>query len=108
MLDIQQTLSETQAQLDSHASQLKLLMQQTTRQNVQVTFRPEVTLTQGRAANPIWTALRDAGQVMARSAAMVITFLASFLPWLVVLLPLLWVIRKLWSRWRRRRAQPLA
>lgn len=105
VLDIQQTLSQTQAELDSHATQLKLLMQQTTRQHVQVAFRPEVTLTEGRAANPIWTALRDAGQVMADSVASLITLVAAFVPWLVVLVPLVWGLRRAWA-WRARRRAP--
>lgn len=105
VLDIQQTLSQTQAELDSHATQLKLLMQQTTRQHVQVAFRPEVTLTEGRAANPIWTALRDAGRVMADSVASLITLVAAFVPWLVVLVPLVWGLRRAWA-WRARRRAP--
>ena len=108
VLEIQQTLSQTQAELDSHATQLKLLMQQTTRQHVRVSFRPEVTLTEGRAANPIWTALRDAGQVMADSVASLITLAAAFIPWLVVLVPLVWGLRRAWARRARRRAPPAA
>ena len=108
VLEIQQTLSQTQAELDSHATQLKLLMQQTTRQHVQVAFRPEVTLTEGRAANPIWTALRDAGQVMADSVASLITLVAAFVPWLVVLVPLVWGLRRVWVWRARRRAPPTA
>lgn len=108
VLEIQQTLSQTQAELDSHATQLKLLMQQTTRQHVQVAFRPEVTLTEGRAANPIWTALRDAGRVMSDSVASLITLVAAFIPWLVVLVPLVWALRRVWSWRARRRASPAA
>lgn len=108
VLEIQQTLSQTQAELDSHATQLKLLMQQTTRQHVQVAFRPEVTLTEGRAANPIWTALRDAGQVMADSVASLITLVAAFIPWLVLLVPLVWGLRRAWAWRARRRAPPTA
>lgn len=108
VLDIQQTLSQTQAELDSHATQLKLLMQQTTRQHVQVAFRPEVTLTEGRAANPIWTALRDAGRVMADSVASLITLVAAFIPWLVLLVPLGWALRRAWAWRARRRAPPAA
>ncbi|MGS5089092.1 DUF4349 domain-containing protein [Hydrogenophaga sp. A37] len=108
VLEIQQTLSQTQAELDSHATQLKLLMQQTTRQHMQVSFRPEVTLTEGRAANPIWTALRDAGRVMSDSVASLITLVAAFVPWLVVLVPLVWALRWAWAWRARRRAPPAA
>lgn len=108
VLEIQQTLSQTQAELDSHATQLKLLMQETTKQLVQVSFRPEVTLTEGRAANPIWTALRDAGQVMAGSVASLITLVAALVPWLLLVVPLLWALRRVWAWRARRRAQRTA
>lgn len=98
VLEVQQALSQTQAELDSQATQLKLLMQQTTRQNVQVSFRPEVSLVGGKAANPIWNALRNAGRVMSRSVAELITLVAALLPWLLVLLPGAWIARRLWVK----------
>ncbi len=105
VLEIQQALTQTQAELDSHATQLKFLMQQTTRQLVQVSFRPEVTLIEGGAANPIWTALREAGRVMSRSVASMVTTAAAFLPWLLVAIPLFWGLRRVWL-WRARRRAP--
>ncbi|WP_168708570.1 DUF4349 domain-containing protein [Hydrogenophaga sp. PAMC20947] len=107
VLEVQQALSQTQAELDSQATQLKLLMQQTTQQNVQVSFRPEVSLVQGRAANPIWSAVRGAGRVMSDSVAELITLLAILLPWFLVLLPVAWISRRLWVR-RVRSRKPSA
>ena len=101
MLEIQRTLSQTQAELDSDATQLKLLMQETTRQAVSVNFLPEVSLVDGGAANPIGNALRDAGQVMSHSVAGIITTVAALLPVLVIGLPLFWLLLRAW-RWLRR------
>lgn len=101
VLEIQRTLSQTQAELDSYATQLKLLMQETTRQAVNVNFRPEVSLVDGGAANPIGNALRDAGQVMSHSVAGIITAIAALLPVLVIGLPLFWLLWRFW-RWLRR------
>lgn len=101
VLEIQRTLSQTQAELDSNATQLKLLMQETTRQAVNVGFRPEVSLVDGGAANPIGNALRDAGRVMSNSVAGIITTVALLLPVLVVGLPLFWLLWRAW-RWLRR------
>ena len=101
VLEIQRTLSQTQAELDSHATQLKLLMQETQRQAVNVNFRPEVSLVDGGAANPIGNALRDAGRVMSHSVANIITALAALLPLLAIGLPLFWLALRAW-RWLRR------
>lgn len=104
VLEIQRTLSQTQAELDSYATQLKLLMQETQRQSVNVNFRPEVSLVDGGAANPIGNALRDAGRVMSHSVANVITAVAALLPLLVIGLPLFWLALRAW-RWLRRSRQ---
>ena len=101
VLEIQRTLSQTQAELDSYATQLKLLMQETQRQAVSVNFRPEVSLVDGGAANPIGNALRDAGQVMSHSVAGIITAAAALLPVLAMGLPLFWLLLRAW-RWLRR------
>ena len=104
VLEIQRTLSQTQAELDSYATQLKLLMQETQRQAVNVNFRPEVSLVDGGAANPIGNALREAGQVMSHSVAGIITAVAALLPVLVIGLPLFWLLLRGW-RWLRRSRQ---
>ena len=104
VLEIQRTLSQTQAELDSYATQLKLLMQETQRQAVNVNFRPEVSLVDGGAANPIGNALRDAGRVMSHSVANVITAVAALLPLLAIGLPLFWLALRAW-RWLRRSRQ---
>ena len=105
VLEIQRTLSQTQAELDSHATQLKLLLQETSRQAVNVSFRPEVSLVDGGAANPIGNALRDAGRVMSHSVASIITAAAALLPLLAIGLPLFWLALRAW-RWLRRSRKP--
>ena len=103
LLEIQRTLADTQAELDSSATQRKVLEQQTTKQHIQIQFTPTRTLAQGgRSYNPMMRALREAGSVLAESVGVLITFLAAVLPWLVVVLPLGWLVRVLW---RRRRAK---
>ncbi len=99
VLEIQRTLSQTQAELDSFATQLKLLQQETQRQFVTVSFLPKRTLATGGVANPVWRALSEASEVMSESLASVITFLAAALPWAIMGLPLLGLL--LWLKRRR-------
>ena len=103
LLEIQRTLADTQAELDSSATQRKVLEQQTTKQHIQIQFTPARTLSQGgHSYNPMMRALREAGSVLAESVGVLITFLAAVLPWvLVVVLPLGWLVRVLWRRRRQ-------
>ncbi|KAF1052362.1 MAG: hypothetical protein GAK34_01274 [Delftia tsuruhatensis] len=106
LLEIQRTLSDTQAELDAMAAQRKVLEQQTSKQHIQIQFTPTRALVQGGTSySPIGRALRDAGHELGESMAALITFVAAVLPWLVlVVLPLGWVLRALWRRRRARKA----
>lgn len=105
LLEIQRTLSDTQAELDAMAAQRKVLEQQTSKQHIQIQFTPTRALVQGGTSySPIGRALRDAGHVLGESMGALITFVAAVLPWLVlVVLPLGWMLRALWRRRRARK-----
>ncbi|MGJ7528440.1 DUF4349 domain-containing protein [Variovorax sp. GB1P17] len=102
LLEIQRTLADTQAELDSSATQRKVLEQQTSKQHIQIQFTTTRVLVQGgRSYNPMMNALRQAGSVLAESVGVLITFLAAVLPWLLlVVLPFGWLVRMLWRRRR--------
>jgi hypothetical protein len=106
LLEIQRTLSDTQAELDAHAARRKVLEQQTSKQLIQIQFRPTRSLVQGGGGySPVGRALRDAGSVLSESLGALITFVAAALPWVVLgLLPLAWITRALWRRRRARKA----
>ncbi|WP_399682096.1 DUF4349 domain-containing protein [Xenophilus sp.] len=105
LLEIQRTLADTQADLDSSATRRKILAQQTGMQHVQVRFTPTRALVQGARTGPIGRAMREAGEVLADSVAALITFVAAVLPWAVVAVPFFWGLGVLARAWRRRRAR---
>ena len=107
ILSIQSTLADTQAQLDSSATQRKVLEQQTGKQHLTIQFTPKRALVGGTSYSPIRSALRNAGAALAESVGALITFVAVALPWLLLAFPLVWVVRVLWRR-RRARAGGLA
>jgi hypothetical protein len=41
--------------------------------------------------------------VLAESIASLITVVAAVLPWLIVILPLLWLLRNMWRKYRKGR-----
>ncbi|WP_237288454.1 DUF4349 domain-containing protein [Variovorax sp. PAMC 28711] len=98
ILSIQSTLADTQAQLDSGATQRKVLEQQTSKQHLTINFAAKRVLVGGTSYSPIRGALRNAGAVLAESVGALITFVAVALPWLLLAVPVLWVGRLLWRR----------
>jgi len=103
LIDIQQQLSDTQAQLDSEAAQRKVLANETDKVAVEISFRVEgVASTGGLGA--IWNALRESGSMLADSIAALITFIVVLIPWLILIIPATWLLIKAWRKLRRKRS----
>lgn len=108
LLQIQEKLADAQAELDSEATQRKILANETEKVYVEIGFRAEQrTVTRGAFAS-VGEALRDFGSDLGDSLAALITAVAAIIPWLIVIIPGLWflirAIRRL--RERRRAAKP--
>lgn len=102
VLEIEKQLAETQAQLDTINGVRKSLSKQTDMVAVQIELRAAATMSEQSAFAPVARAWNEAGEVIMSSAGGLITFVAAVLPWLVILVPLFWFIRKLW-RGRKKR-----
>ena len=105
LLEIQNALSRTQAEIDSALTQRKLLARETSKQLVVMQFEPAPTLSTGRSFSPVAHALRNAGELMQGSVAELISAAAVALPWLVIMALAGWVMSLVWSLLRRRRAK---
>lgn len=103
LLQIQEKLAEAQAELDSEATQRKMLANETEKVFVEVAFRSEQRTTSRSAFAPIGDALRESGSVLAESLAALITAIAAIIPWLIVIVPGVWFLVKLWRRFRKNR-----
>lgn len=103
LLQIQEKLAEAQAELDSEATQRKILANETEKVFVEIAFRSEQRTTSRSAFAPIGDALRESGSVLAESLAALITAIAAIIPWLIVIVPGVWVLVKLWRRFRKNR-----
>ena len=49
---------------------------------------------------PVARALKDAGRVMMESFAALITFIMGAIPWMLIGIPLIWLLRKVWIKIR--------
>ncbi len=104
LLQVQEKLAEAQAELDSEATQRKVLANETEKVAVDIAFHSEIrSITRGAFAS-VGEALRDSGTVLGDSLAALITAIAAIIPWLIVIVPGVWFLAKLIKKIRAKRA----
>jgi hypothetical protein len=103
LVEIQQQLTETQEQLDSETTRRKILANETEKVAVALSFHVEESRRHAGALAQIGDALSDSGSVLAESTASLITVVLAVVPWLVLIVPAIWVLARVWCRWRRKR-----
>jgi hypothetical protein len=102
-VEIQQQLTEVQSNLDSETARRKILANETEKVAVVISFRIERTDDGGGGFKVIGDALRESGTVLGESIASLVTVVAAVIPWLIVILPLLWLLRNMWRKYRKGR-----
>ena len=102
-VEIQQQLTEVQSDLDSETAQRKILANETEKVAVVISFRIERPANGGGGFSVIADALRESGSVLAQSIASLITVVVAIIPWLIVIVPLLWLLRNVWRKYHKGR-----
>jgi hypothetical protein len=105
-LEVQRELVRVQTELDSATTRRKALAAETEKVAVEIAFRASRSLMRRGVFSPIASALRDSGGVLSESVAALITTTAALIPWILVMVPGFWLLRKLWRRWRGGRVRP--
>jgi len=100
-IEIQERLTTVQSQLDSETAGRKVLANETEKVAVDISFRVDLPLTGGSGFNKILSALRESGSVLAESTAWLILAVMTFLPWLIVIVPLGWLVVRWVRRWKK-------
>jgi len=103
LVEIQKQLTETQSELDSESAHRKILANETEKIAVEISFHVERTVANTSGLSLIRNALRESGTVLADSTASLITTVVAIIPWLVLILPALWLLAKAWKRLKLRR-----
>lgn len=98
IIDVERELANTQSQLDSIVSVRKILSLETDLVAINVDFSAKQGITEQGFFSPVARALKDAGRVMMESLAAVITFVMTALPWLLIGIPGLIIIGKVWKK----------
>ena len=102
LIEVQRELVNTQSELDSITSMRKILAQETDLVAVNINFTATQGITEQGFFAPVARALKDAGRVMMESFAAVITFIMSALPWLLIGVPIFFLVRKYWVKIKAR------
>jgi Domain of unknown function (DUF4349) len=104
LVEIQKQLTDTQSELDSETTQRKILANETDKIAVEISFRVERRDTHAGGFAQIWNALRGSGSILADSTASLITTIVTIIPWLLLIVPLGWLLGKGWKKLRLRRS----
>jgi predicted small lipoprotein YifL len=102
LIEVERELVQVQSELDSLASQRKVLANETDKVHVSISFRAQPSVIQTGMWEPVTDALRGAGHVVAMSVGVLITAAVGLLPWVVALGLAGWGVRALWRRRARR------
>jgi hypothetical protein len=103
LIEIQQHLTEVQSQVDFEAAQRKILANETEKVAFEFSFQVEKTFSNAGGFAQIWNALRQSSQVFGESIASLITVGTAVLPWLILIVPGVGLLRRVLLRMRRKR-----
>lgn len=98
IIDVERELANTQSELDSIASVRKMLALETDLVAVNIDFTAAQGITEQGFFAPVARALKDAGRVMMESFGAVITFVMGAIPWLLIGIPIIWLVRRYWTK----------
>ena len=90
IIEVERELANSQSQLDSFTSTRKLLSLEIDFVAVNIYFVAMQGISEQGFFAPIKQALKNAGAVMMQSFGAVITFVMFVIPWLLIVLPLIW------------------
>ena len=105
LVEIQKQLTDTQSELDGQAAQRKILANETEKIAVEISLRVERSTGAPGGFAQIWSALRESGAVLGESTASLITTIVAVIPWLVLIVPGIWLLAKAWRALRLRRTR---
>ena len=106
LIEVERELANVQAEIDSLSTTQKSLQNQTQKIAVHIAFIPKPSLTRTGSLAPIANAWDQSGYVIAESLGSLITFIVAVVPWLVLIIPAIWLIVKLLRRRAPKKALP--
>lgn len=104
LLEIERELARVQGEIDSAESYLTQLKGRVSMDRLTLSYTPIQKAVTPQATRPLLDALTGFFAVLAQSLASLILFLAAALPWILVGVPVIWVVSKfVRALWRKRK-----
>lgn len=104
VLAVERELARVQADIDARASVIAALRTRVETSRLTISYQPIVSPASPIRFNPIMQALEDFTDTLSEGVANVILFVAVILPWLIIGVPLAFLIRWLWGRRKKKKA----
>jgi hypothetical protein len=98
VVEVERELSKAQSELDSLVARRKALANETDKIAVTIDFRPEPSIAETGAFAPIASAWHQMGRVFAESIAAILTFIVAVIPWLILIIPGIWFLPRLYRK----------
>lgn len=104
LLETEKELARVQGELDAMTAQRKVLANETEKILLNADYRPKPSLGETGAFQPLVEAWRNVGRTFAQSLGSAMLFLVGALPWVVIVIPVLWGawkgLKALWAKYR--------
>jgi hypothetical protein len=98
LIEVERELANVQSEVDSLSTMQKSLQNETQKVAIQITFISKPSITRTGALAPIANAWDESGYVIAASLGNLITFIVAVIPWLVLIIPAIWIIVRFFRR----------
>ncbi len=102
LIAVERELARVQGQIEGSTARLRILRTRVKMSQVYLNYETKATAASRSSFTPIKRALNDFIGTVSQGFAGVIRFIAFVLPWLIVGIPLLWLLRRFW---RKRKAK---
>ncbi len=98
LIAVERELARVQGQIEGSTARLRVLRTRVAMSQVHLNYETKSVAASRSSFTPIKRALNDFIGTVAHGFAGVIRFVAFILPWLIVGIPLLWMVRRFWRK----------
>lgn len=104
LIRVERELARVNGDIESATAQLRVMRARVAMSIADLTYQSEIRPISQSTVNPVAEAFRDFAGIVLNGLAVVIRLIAGILPWLIILIPGIWLIVWLVGRARRRNA----